>query len=253
MPALRLPPPPWIVGHRGAPRAAPENSVASVLEAAAQGADMAEIDLQLTRDDELVVHHDLSVRVSAEETRPVGAASLAEIRHYRHHWRNEGGAVEYGIATLEEVLAAVPELPLNLELKRYDRRVGPARMVDALAAALRGRRQILVSSFDWPLLAAVRRRMPRTPLALLAGRRAEWPEVVERARRLDAFSIHLHRHLAASLGRGGELDRPDAEERPLLAYTVNRLAEARGLLDRGLAGLITDRPGEMRRGLARRG
>ena len=253
MSALRLPPPPWIVGHRGAPRAAPENSVESVLEAVAQRADMVEIDLQLTRDDELVVHHDLPVRISAEETRPVSAASLAEIREYRHQWREEGGAMEYRIATLGEVLAAVPELPLNLELKRYDRKVGPGRMVDALAAALQGRRQILISSFDWPLLAEARRRMPAMPLALLAGRGAEWPEVVDRARHLDAFSIHLHRHLAASLGRRGALDRPDAAERPLLAYTVNRLVEARGLLDRGLAGLITDRPGELRRGLAGRG
>src|SRR5918911_1293727 len=50
-----------IVAHRGASRYAPDNSVAAVELAIAQGADMVEIDIRRTEDGVLVAHHDPSI------------------------------------------------------------------------------------------------------------------------------------------------------------------------------------------------
>ncbi len=50
-----------IWGHRGAFHAAPENTLASFQIAADMGADGVELDIQLTRDDEIVVIHDETV------------------------------------------------------------------------------------------------------------------------------------------------------------------------------------------------
>ncbi len=253
MPDLGLPPPPWIVGHRGTSDAVPENTVESLRQAVAQKADMVELDLQLTRDGELVVHHDLAISISEKERRPVGHMTLEEVKRCRPVWKREGQALAYEIPTLGEVLAAAPaELPLNLEIKRYDPGADPARLIETLAEAIAGRDRVLVSSFDRPVLAEIRRRMPELPLAPLGGRTAEWAELVELGRRLDAFSIHIHRSLAASLGRRGELEPPAAKERPILAYTVNTVPEARRLLRLGVSGLFTDRPGELRDRLGRR-
>ncbi|MFQ5350776.1 MAG: glycerophosphodiester phosphodiesterase, partial [Thermoanaerobaculia bacterium] len=206
MPELDLPEPPWIVGHRGVGGDVPENTVESVLEAAAQKADMVELDLQLTGDSELVVYHDLAVRLSDERSKPVTRLTREERRRARLIWKPRGVAVEYRIPTLAEVLEAAPaELPLNLEIKRWDRRIDPGEMLDQLGEAIAGRVGILVSSFDWTILPEVREKIPGLPLAPLGGRGAEWDEIVELARRLDAFSIHLNRHLATALGRRGTL------------------------------------------------
>ncbi|MBK9249726.1 MAG: hypothetical protein IPM69_16815 [Ignavibacteria bacterium] len=48
----------FVVGHRGSSGTAPENTLASVREALSAGADMVELDVQLTADHEIVVFHD---------------------------------------------------------------------------------------------------------------------------------------------------------------------------------------------------
>ena len=251
MQALDLPAAPWIVGHRGVREAVRENTVESVREAVAQGADMVEVDLQLTTDNELVVHHDPEIRVADEESRPIGRMTLAEIKHCRPVWRRDGIETVYEVPTLGEVLAAAPaDLPINLEVKRSTAALDPGVLIDALASVLGNREQLLVSSFNRSVLVAARQRLPNMPLAPLGRRTAPWKELVELARRLDAFSIHIDRRLAAVLGGSGVLDQPAAKERPIIAYTVNRPEEALSLLGFGIAGFFTDRPGALRRQLA---
>src|SRR5690606_32215522 len=50
-----------IIAHRGASRAAPENTVAAFRRAVEMGADAIELDVRRTGDDRLVVHHDPSI------------------------------------------------------------------------------------------------------------------------------------------------------------------------------------------------
>ena len=52
------PPPTAVIAHRGASRAAPENTVEAFLTAARMGADAVELDVRRTADGVLVVHHD---------------------------------------------------------------------------------------------------------------------------------------------------------------------------------------------------
>src|SRR5579872_6236602 len=62
-----LPPRPHIerIGHRGAPREYPENSLPSFLRAIELGADAVELDVHVTVDDVVVVHHDPDIKVPA--------------------------------------------------------------------------------------------------------------------------------------------------------------------------------------------
>jgi glycerophosphoryl diester phosphodiesterase len=57
-PAPLPPAPPLLVGHRGSPRRALENTLASFDAAEAEGADGIELDVRLTQDGEAVVFHD---------------------------------------------------------------------------------------------------------------------------------------------------------------------------------------------------
>ncbi len=242
--APELPPPPWIVGHRGAAGEALENTLESLRLAVEQRADMVEMDLQLAADGELVVFHDWELARLAGRGGVVEALRLDELRRVELVTTTAGGRRRGHIPTAAEALAELPAaLPVNLELKR--RRAEPERFADALAGLVADRPEVLVSSFDWELLAAVRRRLPEQPLAPLAkrGRR----RLVAAGERLEAWSLHCHRRmagrlLARSARRAG---------RPLLAFTVNRPSQARRLLERGVSGLFTDFPGRLRAALER--
>ncbi len=242
---FELPSPPWIVGHRGAAGEAPENTVPSLLLAVDQGADMVEFDLQLTADGALVLHHDWTLERMAGVDRAIEGADLDELSDLDvgGPFRRESAPVT--LATLAQALEALPaSLPLNLELKRRDAPV--ADFADRLAATLPEHRAVLVSSFDWALLTAVRERLPGLPLAPLGGRRVDPAALLDVADELDAWSVHC-RHTVATDTLVG---RAMAAGRPVLTYTVNDGATARDLFDRGVAGVFTDFPGRLRAQLA---
>jgi len=232
---MQLPRPPWIAGHRGAAAEALENTLASFALAVAQGADLVELDARLTRDGVFVILHDTTyARVAGSNLPPEREAwpSLAALRL-------RDGSIP---ARLDDLFAALPAgFPVNVELKRTNAAID--RVADA-AARLVERPNTLVSSFDWPLLDAVRARAPFLALAPIAGDDASVDDLRRAAARLGAWSIHVSRALArralAPLGRDG---------RRVLCFTVNDPGEARYLLDSGASGVFSDSPGALRRAL----
>ena len=233
---MQLPaPPPWIAGHRGAAAEALENTLASFALAVEQGADLVELDAQLTPDGVLVLLHDPTyARVAGSDLRPEREpwSALASLRLH------DGSAP----ARLDDLFAALPaDFPVNVELKRTEAAIEP---LAAAAGRLADRPNTLVSSFDWPLLDAVRARAPFLALAPIAGDDASVDDLRRAAARLGAWSIHVSRALArralAPLGRDG---------RRVLCFTVNDPGEARYLLDSGASGVFSDSPGALRRAL----
>ena len=80
--ALDLPPPPWIVGHRGAAGSALENSPEALDAGISEGSTMIEVDVQLSADQIPVLFHDWDLRRLAGRSEIIErtpAASLLEI------------------------------------------------------------------------------------------------------------------------------------------------------------------------------
>jgi glycerophosphoryl diester phosphodiesterase len=234
--------PPWILGHRGAGGEAPENTLESLSLAAEQGADMVEIDLQLTSDGSLVACHDWDLERMGDSGLIVEQTDLDTLKEVDVSGPFRQPDRRHALPTLAEVLALLPPgLPLNLELKR--RSADTIDLAGAVTGAIAGRGRLLISSFDWSLLTEVRRLLPRAPLAPLGGRSSDPAELLAAARELDAWSVHCRSSLASP-----ELVR-DAEPRPVLAYTVNEPATARRLFEGGVRGVFSDHPGRLRRQL----
>lgn len=243
---LGLAAPPWIIGHRGAAGEAPENTLESLLLAIGQAADMIELDLQLTADRRLVACHDWTLERMGGVDVTVEEATLDSLREIEISGRFRTRRARRFLSTLSSILTLLPpEMPLNLELKR--RRADPTVLAASLAEAVAGRDRLLISSFDWPLLAEVRRQLPQIPLAPIGGRSADPRALVATAIRLDAWSVHCHQRLVEH-----ELVA-SAAGLPVLAYTVNDLAEAQGLFALGVAGVFSDFPGRLRRRLEEAG
>src|SRR4051812_10380840 len=92
-----------LIGHRGAPREFPENSVLAFQRAFERGAAAVELDVHATSDGVVVVHHDATVKRGANV---YAGRSIAELTLEQLHGVELDHGV--GIPTLREVLAIVP-------------------------------------------------------------------------------------------------------------------------------------------------
>jgi glycerophosphoryl diester phosphodiesterase len=93
---------PLVLGHRGASRVAPENTVDAFTRARELGANGAELDVRRTADGVLVVHHDFAI---------AGVGALFEMTFAALR------SAHPDLATLDEALAALAGLVVNAEVK----------------------------------------------------------------------------------------------------------------------------------------
>lgn len=108
-----------VVCHRGDWRGAPENSLQAYQNCIDMGADMVEIDLQMTKDSVLVIMHDRTLDRTSTGKGKISDHTLAELRSYRLK-AGDGAATRHPIPTLEEVLTLCKgKILINID-KGYD-------------------------------------------------------------------------------------------------------------------------------------
>ena len=224
-----------VIAHRGASGTCPENTLAAFRRAEALGAHMIELDVQLTRDGEVVVMHDDTLERTTDGHGPVGRCTLAELR------RLDAGswfAVELAgerVPTLAEVLDVV-RLPLNVELKAGGDTGLVARALAVVedAGAL-GR--VVFSSFDPEVLLRLRALTADADLGVLWTRPGLAP-ALDLARRVAARGLHLRKTAALpkSLAAAREAGLS------IRLWTVNEPREFAPLQAAGATGVFTDYP-----------
>lgn len=224
---------PIIIAHRGASSEAPENTLASFRRAREQGADAVEMDVHLSRDGVPVVIHDhLLLRTTGAEGR-VDQKSAKELKRLdAGKFFNPKFAGE-AIPTLEEVAREFTGR-IFVEVKDSPGSV-PAVLRTLREAGALGRATL--TSFDPFVL----RRADRVDTGLLVADRS--PGLLKRplgwwlskARAVAPFYTLADGMLDAAKSRG----------LPVYPWTVDSLGIARKLMERGAAGIITNRPGRM--------
>ena len=108
---------PYLMAHRGNRAAHPENTLAAFRRALADGADILETDLHLSRDGELVCIHDDTVNRTTNGQGAVAGMTLRELKSL-HTLDAAGSPTEERIPTLAELAALLPgDTALALELK----------------------------------------------------------------------------------------------------------------------------------------
>ncbi len=107
-----------LCAHRGAMGTHPENTLAAFRAAVDAGAHMIEFDVQLTKDNKLVVMHDGTVDRTTNGTGKVSELTFAEIRNLdAGSWKSPEFAGER-IPTLDETLSVMPyNIWLNVHIK----------------------------------------------------------------------------------------------------------------------------------------
>lgn len=241
--------PPLNLAHRGARKVAPENTVPAVTRAMELGADGVEIDVQRTRDGELVVIHDETLEATTDGSGIIREHTLEELKHldagvwFGAEWAGTR------IPTLDEIFDALPESAIvNVELKRDSWQSDG--LEDAALDHIRRRTlwdRVIVSSFNPFILWRLRTAAPQLRLGLLY--QPEMPWLLNRAwprRLLPLAALHpFHTQVTPALVAHAH----DAGIQ-INTWTVNEPARMRELIEMGVDGIITDVPDVLNRVLA---
>lgn len=227
---------PLVFAHRGGAALAPENTMAAFDNAAALGVDGFELDVRLSRDGVVVVHHDATLDRTTSLRGPLVAQPLDAL-------------IRAGVPTLVDVLTRHLSQRVIIEMKVNSRECA-AKTIEAIDAA-GARNRVCLGSFGRTVLREARRLAP--DIATSAAREevrwvlyrswCRWP-----ATRLP-FSGYQIPELAGSTRVVSPRFIEDAHRAGLgvQVWTVDREDDARRLLSWGVDALITDHPDRIRK------
>jgi glycerophosphoryl diester phosphodiesterase len=224
-----------VIAHRGASGTCPENTLAAFRRAETLGAHMIELDVQLTRDGQVIVMHDDTLDRTTDGRGRVARHTLAELRALdAGSWFAPQFAGE-SVPTLEEVLAAVG-LPINVELKAGGGSGLEARTLEIVEAA-GAMERIVFSSFEPAALDRLRQLTADAQIGVLWANPRISPALAI-AKRVAARAVHIRKTLASSRCLAA------AREAGLVTrvWTVNEPREFARLEHAGASGVFTDYP-----------
>jgi glycerophosphoryl diester phosphodiesterase len=240
-----------IIAHRGESHDAPENTLAAINLAWKRNIKSVEIDIHLTKDNEIVVIHDYdTLRISGIK-KLVRESSLNELKcldagsFKGTEWTGET------IPTLNEVLETIPENgKLIIEIK------SDSKILDRLSNELSHsgliESQIEIIAFNFETLAEAKRSMPHYRMLWLLDLDYSLPwwlwwrskqEIIDKIRKfnLDGIDVWSGQLLTMKF-----IERFRKERFFVYAWTVDNPEKARELVESGINGITTNRAGWMR-------
>lgn len=227
------------VAHRGSSGSYPENTRLAFEKAIEAGADMIEMDCQLSKDGHVVVFHDERLDRTAKVKGYVKGKTLKQLKKldagawFKRSFKGEK------ILTLEEVLEIVAgKVELNLDIKAVPK--GPLGIEIKILFILSHYdylERTILSSFDYHSLRRVRELAPDIRIGALYGTGIK-DNPFQVAREVNASSLHVQRELATPhfLEQAAQLGLKS------FVWTVNEVKEMEKFLALGVNGLISDFP-----------
>lgn len=228
-----------VIGHRGAPLCAPENTLASFRAGLAAGIRAFELDVHVTRDGVPVVFHDHSLRRLTGDRRQITACTWAQLRRLR-----VAGCER--IPRLADVLRLLRGRALvQIELKRG----APTGPVIAAVRRAGAEQCVHLASFSGRIVRECARLAPGIPRELIAGRPRTPAGLLARMRAADASGLSLDHRLIRTASFVRQLHAAGAA---VWCWTVNDPVRARLLAAFGVDGIISDNPALLRCALRQR-
>ncbi|GEN86957.1 glycerophosphodiester phosphodiesterase [Oceanobacillus sojae] len=232
------------IAHRGASGHAPENTMAAFEKAFEMKADYIEIDVQMTKDGELIAIHDTTVNRTTNGTGSVGDYTLEEIQQLdAGSWFGQEFVGER-IPTFEEIIDTYRgKIGLLIELKSPELYPG---VEEKVAEALIERnmhkpnnKKIIIQSFNHESVQQSKELLQNIPHGVLAG--TAWANVTDEqlaqfATYADFFNPNMN------IVTDELVDRVHNSGMKVYSYTVRTQEQADNLFERNVDGIITDFP-----------
>ncbi len=238
-----------VIAHRGASAYFPENTLLALEGAIDMDAEMAEIDVLLSRDGVPVVVHNEHIRRATGGSGRVAHYTLAELKHFDFGYQFKAARGER-IPTLEEVLElCAGRIALNIEIKPgavQDMVLGGIEELCVDLVYRHGMEEhVVFSSFDPRALLHCKIIDPSAATAVLYDDRfylrTQTPAAIVEHLRADAFNCgkdEIHAKWMADC---------TAHEVPVNIYAVDDEKTMRRLIAMGVGGIFSNRPDVLRK------
>jgi glycerophosphoryl diester phosphodiesterase len=222
---------PLVFAHRGGSKIGPENTIEAFDRGLAAGADGLELDVHLSRDSTVVVHHDRLLDRTTRARGPIASRTAEEL-------------ARVGVPSLRDVLVRYPDTRIIIELKVAGSALARAVVDEVRRAGVV--RNVCLGSFSATALWAARSAAPEiaTSACRLEVRMAlyrSWISLSPGRVRYRAFQVpEMSGRTRVVSPRFVRL----AHQRGLTVqvWTVDQPHDIRRLLDWGVDGIISDRP-----------
>ncbi len=217
--------------HRGGGKIGPENTIAAFDRGLERGADGLELDVHLSRDGIVVVHHDAMLDRTTRAKGPLKDRAAAEL-------------AEFDVPPLRAVLARYPKVGIIIELKERGPELAEA-VVDEVRRAGAGDR-VCLGSFS---VSAMRAARAAAPAIATSGARFEVRIALYRSWcGLSPGRVPYQAFQVPEISGSTRVVSPRFVQLAHKAgiavhvWTVDEPQDIRRLLDWGVDGIISDRP-----------
>ncbi len=228
-----------IFGHRGAKGEAPENTLSSFQRCLSHGVRRCELDLHLSRDGELMVIHDPTLKRTTGHRGKVAEHDAAELVTYDARKGGPDWLHPCPIPRLAELFEQCDFEHWQLEVKSASR-VRAARTVLAIQELVQHFNlidKVTVTSSSREVLSALTHLTPQLARGLVAE--YAWLDPLKIAQNYDCSLLALNWTLCTP----ERLLKAQKQGLHVSVWTVNEPALMRRLADFGVDSLITDFPG----------
>lgn len=248
---------PLLFAHRGASAEFPENTLPAFQRATEYGIDAFEIDVRLTADDQLVVHHDPDVQRTTGQSGAIRELKLADLEKLNagYYFTDSGGdfpfrAYPVAIPTLETLFHEFSNIRFNIDLKSHE--PVAVEILWKLIQQTKMHGQVLVGSFHHPVLKHFRRISAGT-VATSATEREVWQLAAAWLTgtvgffplKMDALQLPT-RHGKIDLTHPRVIQAAHRHNLAVHYWTVNDPSEMKSLLLKGADGIMTDDPRQLK-------
>lgn len=233
-----------VIAHRGASYDSPENTMPAFKLAHQMGAEMIELDVQLSKDGVPVVFHDRTLNKKSSGRGIVSTHTVRELKKLDvGNWFSSRFKGEK-IPLLEEVLEwAKNRILLNIEIKPEAVEEKPGRGIEEkiieLAKAYNMENSVLISSFHYLALKRLKVIAPDVTTGLLYYKKISdglSPSELLNLYRADFFHcsrLEMKKSWAEELRQSNQ---------PFLIYTVNKPRQMIKFIRMGAFGIFSDKP-----------
>ena len=231
-----------LIGHRGARKEAPENTLAGFQHLRQLGIHHVELDVRLSKDQQLVVLHDTTVNRTSDGKGNVLDFTATELQQMNATLPFPNWPQHSGIPLLADVLSEWPELKsIQLEVKTADNTIlnTIAHGLAELVRRFKLQNKAIVTSSDQNLLAIMHRVAPAVRRGFVAERFTRDPLEVSLNHHCSHLVINHHRCTP------GMIDTAHMLGLEVSTWTVNDINAARRLQNWGVDSIITDVPSLM--------
>jgi glycerophosphoryl diester phosphodiesterase len=213
------------IGHRGARAYEPENTLRSFQKAIELGVDAVELDVRKTKDNEIVVIHNVDVNKTTDGSGSVSELTLEEIKRF---------VTEKGekIPTLEEVLDSVGKrVKILVELKETG-------IEEKVLGLIRGKgliENVVIISFHEDALRKVRELDGEVATGLIYVRHKNPIRAALELKAEYLLSLYRFTHSA-------NVKKAHEKGLKVIVWTINNEEEVAEYRKKGVDGIATDRP-----------